>query len=472
MTGNDGFDVVVLGAGSGAEGIWGSLSDCSVAVVESGRVGGECPFVACVPSKAMLRSAQVRRLAGRAHVLGASGERLQLGDPAAAFAAAVRRRDEASEDRDDRSSAAELSNTGAVLLRGRGQVVAPGRVRIIDGESGDREVGYGELVIATGSRPTEPAIPGLDEVPCWTSDAALSACELPGSLVVLGGGPVGCELAQMYRAFGVEVTLIEASEHLLANEDDWLGGQLARVLADDGIDVRTGTSVKSCRPVGGGAVLHVADGQEIEAARVLVAIGRTPNVAGLGLETLGVDVGVDGLTTDPTGRVVGVDHLWAAGDVTGIAPFTHTAAYQSRLVAANLKGAAEVADYRAIPRVVYTDPPVAAVGLSEASALEQGLVVEVEEMRMAELARATTDGGARGATHLVADMTTGVLAGAAIIGPAADEIISELALAIRARIPINVLADVVHPFPTYAEGLGPPLRRLAGGGGRGPHRRW
>ncbi len=162
------------------------------------------------------------------------------------------------------------------------------------------------------------------------------------------------------------------------------------------------------------------------------------------------------------GRVVGVDHLWAAGDVTGIAPFTHTASYQSRLVAANLQGAAAVADYRAIPRVVYTDPPVAAVGLSEASAREQGLAVEVEEMKMADLARATTDGGARGAIHLIADMSAGMLAGATSMGPAADEIVSGLALAIRAGIPLVVLADVVHPFPTYAEGLGPPLRRLAG----------
>jgi pyruvate/2-oxoglutarate dehydrogenase complex dihydrolipoamide dehydrogenase (E3) component len=462
MNAREQFDVVVLGAGSGAEAIWGSLGDRSVAVVESGRVGGECPYVACVPSKAMLRSAQVRRLAGRAHVLGASGEPLRLGDPAAAFAAAVRRRDEASEDRDDRNGAAELKKTGAVLLRGRGEVMAPGRVRISNGGGAHREIGYGELVIATGSSPTEPAIPGLDEVPCWTSDAALSSYQLPDSLVVLGGGPVGCELAQMYRAFDVKVTLIEASEHLLANEDGWLGGQLAQVLADDGIDVRTGTSVESARPAAEGAVLHLAEGQEIRAAQVVVALGRTPNVAGLGLETLGVDVSADGLSTDPMGRVVGVDHLWAAGDVTGIAPFTHTASYQSRLVAANLQGAAAVADYRAIPRVVYTDPPVAAVGLSEASAREQGLAVEVEEMKMADLARATTDGGARGAIHLIADMSAGMLAGATSMGPAADEIVSGLALAIRAGIPLVVLADVVHPFPTYAEGLGPPLRRLAG----------
>jgi dihydrolipoamide dehydrogenase len=208
--------------------------------------------------------------------------------------------------------------------------------------------------------------------------------------------------------------------------------------------------------------LRLADGQVVRAARVILATGREPNLAGLGLESLGLDVDASGLSTDPTGRVVGADHLWAAGDVTGIAPFTHTATYQSSLVAANLRGEGRIADYRGIPRVVYTDPPVAAVGVTETSAGEQGLAVAVEEIETGQLARAVTDGTERGALHLIADMNAGVLAGAAAIGPAADEIISELTLAIRARIPLGVLADVVHPFPTYAEGVGLTLGRLAG----------
>ncbi len=458
----DGFDVVVLGAGSGAEAIWGSLGERTVAVVEAGRVGGECPYVACVPSKAMLRSAQVRRLAGRAHLLGATAEPLALGDPRMAYAAAVRRRDEASDYRDDRGSAGELEKSGAVLWRGRGQVVAPGRLRVTDGDGLDREIGYVDLVIATGSRPAEPPIPGLDTVPRWTSDQALSSGELPSSLVVLGGGPVGCELAQMYRAFGVQVTLIEVSEQLLANEDPWMGEELGRVFSDDGIAVMVGVAVELAEPDAGGAALRLEDGQVVRASRVVLAAGRVPNLAGLGLESLGVEVADSRLSTDLTGRVVGVDHLWAAGDVTGVAPFTHTAAYQSRLVAANLRGEGRVADYRAIPRVVYTDPLVAAVGVSEVSARDQGWPVAVEERETAELARAITDGTDRGALHLIADMSAGVLVGAASIGPAADEIISELTLAIRARIPLDVLADVVHPFPTHAEGLEVALRRLAG----------
>ena len=451
----------MFGSGSGGEAIWGSLGDRTVAVVEAGRVGGECPYVACIPSKAMLRSAQVRRLVGRAHLLGATAGPLSLDDPAAAFAAAVRRRDQLSDRRDDRESAHELAKTGPVLLRGRGQVVGAGRVRVTSGAGSERHIGYGELVIATGSSPAEPAIPGLDAVPRWTSDEALSSAELPRSLVVLGGGPVGCELAQIYAAFGVPVTVIEPSEQLLSNEDRWVGAALARVLAEDGIDIRTGVTVEFAEPADNGIVLHLPDGRDVRAARLITAAGRQPNVAGLGLETLGVEVDASGLTTDPTGRVLGVDHLWAAGDVTAVAPFTHTATYQSGLVAANLRGEGRVADYRAIPRVVYTDPPVAAVGFSEASAREQGLPVAVEEMEMAALARAQTDGFDGGALHLVADMSAGLLAGAAAIGPAADEIVSELSLAIRAGVPLNVLADVVHPFPTYAESLTLLLGRLA-----------
>ncbi len=356
----------------------------------------------------------------------------------------------------------ELETTGAVLLRGRGEVVAPGRVRVIDASGCGREIAYGELVIATGSSPAGSAIPGLDRVPCWTSDEALTSGDLPESLVVLGGGPVGCELAQIYCAYGVRVMVVEASEQLLGHEDAWLGTELTRVLADDGIDVRTGVAVEAAEPAANGAVLHLPDGQRVRAARVLMATGRTPNLTGLGLETLGVKADEGKLPTDPTGRVVGVHHLWAAGDVTGVAPFTHTATYQSRVVAANLRGETRVADYRAIPRVVYTDPPVAAVGLTEASAQEQGLSVTVEATETAELARASADGVDRGALHLVAEMGEGVLVGAAAVGPAADEIIWGLALAIRARIPLDVLADVVCPFPTYTEGLEPALARLAG----------
>jgi pyruvate/2-oxoglutarate dehydrogenase complex dihydrolipoamide dehydrogenase (E3) component len=460
MPGSASYDVVILGAGSAAEWIWGDVPGLSVAVVESGRVGGECPFVACVPSKAMLRAARVRRLAAQAHLLGASAGPLDLGDPAAAFASAVARRDEVSEHRSDAGNADDLAESGAVLWRGRGRIVGPGRVLVTSAGGTENVLAYRDLVLATGSAPQRPAIPGLDGVPVWTSDQALASGELPPSVLIMGGGAVGCELAQVYATFGVDVCLIESGPKLLGREDTWLSDSLAAVLAGDGIDVRTGTEVTAVEPGPAGAVVHLTAGEPVGTARILLAAGRRPNLEGIGLEVLGLDPEA-GLDVEATGRVTGADHLWAAGDITGVAPFTHTANYQSRIVAANLRGDQRAADYRAIPRVVYTDPPVAAVGITEAGA-GPGARVRVETVDLSGTARAATDGTGPGGMHLIADLEAGLLVGAAAIGPAADELIGELTLAIRARVPLAVLADVVHAFPTHSEALEPPLRRLAG----------
>lgn len=458
------FDIVVLGGGSGGEWIWDAVPGRSIAVVEAGRVGGECPFVACIPSKALLRAAHLRRQIAAAHTLGATAEPVRLDDAERAFAAAVERRDEVSDGRDDTGNADALRASGATLYRGRGRIVGPGRVEVDAGDGPPVQLGYGELVVATGSSAVRPPIPGLDDVPTWSSDEALSSGELPPSLAVLGGGPVGCELAQVYASFGARVTLIEPGDRLVGREDPWVSTTLAAALADSGVDVRTGTEVQSAAAAAPGARLELSGGHRLDVARVLIATGRRPNVAGLGLETLGVDVegSAGGLATDPTGRVAGAAHLWAAGDVTGVAPFTHTANYQSRIVAANLRGERREADYRAIPRVVYTDPPVAAVGQTAGEAEAAGVRVAVEGMAATETARASTDGTRRGELRLVADADAGLLVGAAAVGPAADELIGEATLAIRARIPLAVFADVVHAFPTHGECYEPPLRRLAG----------
>lgn len=457
----DRYDIVVLGAGSGGEWIWQEVTDRRIAVVEGHRVGGECPFVACIPSKALLRAAHLRRLAGRAHQLGAAGAAVDLGDPAAAFAVAVGRRDRVSDDRDDSGNAEQLAASGADLYRGRGRVVGPGRLEV-ETDGGERvQIGWRDLVIATGSRPSIPPIDGLDRVPTWTSDEALSSGELPGRLAVLGGGPVGCELAQVYAAFGTSVTLIEAGDRLLSGEEPSVSDVLRRCLADDGIDVRTGSRVESARAEGGGAVLSLAGAPSVATDRVLVATGRQPNLEGIGLESLGLDPGRPALDVDAGGRVAGVSNVWAAGDVTGIAPFTHTANYQSRIVAANLRGEDRQADYRAIPRAVYTEPAVAAVGLTEASAREQGLAVMVESMDIPDTARAATDGVRSGRLVLVADREAGTLVGVTAIGPGAAEYIGEAILAVRARVPLAVLTDVVHPFPSLSEAYEPPLRKLA-----------
>jgi dihydrolipoamide dehydrogenase len=318
----------------------------------------------------------VRRLAAGAHLYGAVAEPLALDDPGKAFAAAVARRDRITECRDDSRKAADVVGSGATLYRGLGRIAGPGRVTVALTEGGSAELSYDELVIATGSRPNIPPVPGLDQVPTWTSDQALSSAELPASMVVLGGGPVGCELAQVYATFGTEVTLVQSESHLLAPEEAFLGQILSGVLARQGIDVRRDSVAQVVRQSDSGTVVvGLSDGVAVEAERVLLATGRTPWLEDIGIESLGLSPSDDGLAVDQACRVLGTEHVWAAGDVTGIAPFTHTANYQARVLVTNLRGLAVGADYRAIPRTVYTDPPVAAVGMTHAAAEAAGMDV-------------------------------------------------------------------------------------------------
>lgn len=455
----DAFDAVVLGAGSAGEWIAGGLADegRSVALVEELRVGGECPYVACIPSKAMLRSGHARDEARRLAALGGTSGSLTLDADRLAFRAAVSRRDELSKNGDDSDAAQGIERRGVTLVRGPGRVSRAGVI-----EAAGRELGYHDLIIATGSRPDQPPVDGLAGVPTWTSDEALTAQEYPASLVVLGGGAVGCELAQAFVKFGVQVTLVEPADQLAGPEDPAVAGQLAGVLRADGIRLLLGTEVKRAEPAGGGARLWLSDGQAIEADRVVIAAGRTPATADLGLGEIGVRPLESGaLDVDDHCRVAGTGHVWAAGDVTGLAPYTHGANYQARVVTENLLGGDRAADYRAIPRVIYTEPAVAGVGMTAQQARDAGLEVLTATMDLSELARPSTDGTFAGLLVLVADRARGVLIGASAIAPRADDWISEATVAIRAQVPLRVLADVVHPFPTFAQAYEVPLRDLA-----------
>jgi dihydrolipoamide dehydrogenase len=279
----------------------------------------------------------------------------------------------------------------------------------------------------------------------------------------LGGGAVGCELAQAYAGFGVTVTLVEAATQLVSGEDAAIAAELATALRSSNIDVRLGAEIKAMEATGGGQARALLDGGPVvETEQVILAAGRTPATAGLGLDAIGITpTGTGALAVDPRCRVERQDHVWAAGDVTGIAPYTHGANYQAQVVTHNLLDGNRIADYRAIPRVVYTHPPMASTGMTTEQARDDGIDTITATMDMAQLARTATDGTAGGLLILVADRARKVLIGAAAVGPGADEWISEASVAIRASIPLKTLADVVHPFPTFAQAYEVPLRELA-----------
>ena len=441
------FDVVVLGGGAagGHVAIAVGRSGKSVALVEAGLIGGEAPYLACLPVKALLLSA-------------ARGE---------GWAAAIARRDLVTGRFDDSAAARELGSAGATVFRGNGRVTGPGQVVVTPRGGGEPvSLGYTDLVIATGSEPVAPPIEGLADIPAWTTAQALSSPDLPRRLVVLGGGPAGCELAQIYAAFGSKVTLVEAADRLLPAEPAFAGQALARALRGAGADIYVGSPAAKAERTADGLTLALADGTRIDANRLLLATGRRPRLSNLGLETLeisaaaGTEPPVLPTTTtcqvaDEDGRPVADGHVWAAGDVTGTG-YTHASQYQARVVAANLTRVAlptdgmREADYSAIPQVVFTTPEVYSVGVNPA----QGAEVITGRADLAGAARARASGDrVAGQVELYVDPRSGVLTGAAAVGPDAASWMGEVTLAIRAKIPVEILADVVHAFPAYTEAL-------------------
>src|SRR5580693_1070033 len=466
------FDVVVLGGGTSGSLIAIEVSSAgrSTALVEAGLVGGEAPYLADMASKSLLESAR-------------RGETWEH---------AVARRDEVAGHLDDAAAAARLAEAGVTLIRGTGQITGPGTIVVQPnaakaslnglGPADPLTLHYQDLVLATGSEPVAPPVEGLTDVPTWTSAEALTCPDLPRRLIVLGAGRVGCELAQIYAAFGSQVTLLEAEPHVLPGEAAFTGEILGDALRRTGVDLRLGAPVVKAETLDSGLALTLADGTRIEADRVLLATGRRPRVSGIGLEVLGLPAGA-ALPLDETCRVVPAaapsatllgagqqarkpaGRLWAAGDVTAVAAYTHTARYQARIVAANVLGGNRCADYRAVPRTVFTSPSVVTVGMSPALAAASGVDLVTVSCDLAETARATVEDDDRGRVELYADAgNDDILVGAAAVGPYAEEWMGEVTLAIRAKIPLDVLADMVHAFPSYGEAVGAPLRGLAASG--------
>jgi dihydrolipoamide dehydrogenase len=343
-------------------------------------------------------------------------------------------RDEAAEHRDDTATVKDLRAARVEVVKAHGVITAPGEVL-----AGPRRLNAPDIVVATGAEAVVPPLDGVSRDEIWTSADALSATELPGKLLILGGGPVGCELGQTFARLGTNVTLVEAGERLLDSEPAFVSDTIRRALEADGVTVRTGEKIEF-GPAGW---------------RVLAAIGKKPRVEGIGLERLGLSPdNDDGLAIDDRCRVH--DGLWAVGDVTSVAPYTHTANYQAKVVIANLCGESRRADYTAIPRAVYTDPAVFSVGRTAGD----DLVTAGADI--GETARAVVEQHrGRGRVELYADRSERVLVGAAAAGPAADDWGTELTLAVKAKVGIDVLADVVHAFPTYGEALEPAYAELA-----------
>lgn len=457
-------NIVILGAGSAGERLATLVADDGhdVTVVEDRLVGGECPFFACIPSKSMLLQAATRATIREADQELAEDAQAVLRPGPDAFADAASRRDEAADHHDDSAHEKNLLQAGVTLVRGRGKVASPSRL-VVTTDDGEQQIDYDQLVLATGTSPVIPDLDGLADSDPWTFEGAWTATELPGSMLIMGAGPVGCEIAQTYVRFGSRVTLVDQKAVLGGKEEPEIAEDLRAVLEADGITVLEQAEVTRVEQNDDDrSVVHVSmqDGEEQQVVvdRVVVAVGMKPNLD-VGLDVFGVDP--KDFAVDDHCRVQGAENLWAIGDVTGKAPFTHGANYQARIVAKNLTGTDATADYRSMPRAVYTSPQMGATGLTRSQAEAQGIDVVSVVFDLDDTARGAVDDDDAGRLVLVADRGDGVLIGASGIGPAVAESISEFSLAILTRTPVSTLTQVIHPFPTWSEGFGPAIQDLA-----------
>ncbi len=442
------FDVIVIGMGPGGEEVAERLAEAGLSVlgVEARLLGGECPYWGCIPSKMMVRAADL--LAEARRVPGMAGATTVVPD----WEPVARRiRDEATDDWNDQAAVDRFTGKGGTFLRGHGRLTGPGEVGVGTQTFTARRA----IVLSTGTQPQIPPIPGLADGPYWTNREAIEAKELPESLLVLGGGAIGMELAQVFARFGVQITVVEAADRLVPGEEPEASALLARVLGAEGIEILTGARAAHVRHDGSRFTVALEGGREVGAERLLVATGRRADPAALGVETIGLDPRARWVDTDEHLRAA--PGVWAVGDLTGRGAFTHVAMYQAAIAIRSILGeAGPGAEYHAVPRVTFTDPEIGAVGLTEAQARDRGLSVRTGHW----IHKAGNDGFIK----LIEDTATGTLVGATSAGPSGGEVLSALTVAVHARVPVSTLRQMIYAFPTFHRAIEPAINALGPAG--------
>ncbi len=432
------YDVIVIGAGPAGEVVLSRLRPGSrAALIERELVGGECAYWACIPSKTLLRPTEVQAEAQREP--GVDRPELRWSELAAY-------RDYMIRHLDDTKQVEQYRADGIDVYRGEAKIAGPGRVSV-----GETTLSTERIIVATGSRQPVPEIDGLADAGYWTNREATTLSELPDSVVILGGGPVGVELGQFLCRFGVKVTLVHSHPQLISREEPAVGELIAETLGGEGVDLRMGARAESVVRENGKRRVRLSTGEELGASELLIATGRRPRVDGIGLETVGIAPDERGVRIDRRCRAA--EGVWAIGDVTGVMPFTHVGKYQGRIAADDIAGRDVSASYEAIPRVVFSDPEIAAVGLTAAQARERGIEVATSRVRLPEeISRPWTyERDPRGDLGLIADWRRQVLIGAWAVAPLAGEWIHQAALAIKVEAPLALLRDTVAQFPTFSE---------------------
>jgi pyruvate/2-oxoglutarate dehydrogenase complex dihydrolipoamide dehydrogenase (E3) component len=444
------FDAIILGMGPGGENVAGRLlrAGKNVAVVERELVGGECAYWACIPSKTLLRPPELKGEATRA---------FGTGTPQIYPEDLFDYRDYIIRNLDDSGTVENYEGIGATVIRGEGRLAGQGCVEV-NGETLEAD----HVVVATGSEQNMLPIEGIEEVTVWTNREATTTRDVPGRAVIVGGGANGIETSQWLSRLGCDVTTVQSPETLINREDPQVGELLKGYLVDEGIGVRVGRRAEKARKEGEDAVITLDDGEEIRTDVLIMTAGRTPRVEGIGLESIGVKENKRGLAVDDRCRVEGTSGLWAVGDVTGVLLFTHVAQYQGRIVAANILGGDRRADYNGVPRVVFSDPEVAATGLTEEGARDRGMNVTSVNLDLSSaIARPVTyEKKPRGNLGLVVERDEKVLVGAWAVAPQAGEWIHQACLAVKARISVDTMLDSVFQFPTFSQGYLEALEKM------------